>query len=179
MVQNIKPNELIEKITKELKKIPEIKPPEWAAFVKTGVNKQRPPLQNDWWYVRAAAILRTVYIKGPIGVNKLRTKYGGKKNMGYKPDKVHKSSGNIIRKTLQQLQKAGFLIEEKKGIHKGRKMTKKGKDFLKNISNQIKPTKKEPQKKQERKEKAEKKTKEEKNGKVQTPKQEKEISKIK
>ena len=139
MVQNIKPNELIEKTAIELKKIPEIKPPVWSVFVKTGVNKERPPLRNDWWYVRAAAVLRSVYLRGPMGVSKLRTKYGSKRNMGYKPDRVYKGSGNILRKILQQLEKAGLLIEEKKGVHKGRKVTKKGKEFLDNISKQIKP----------------------------------------
>ena len=139
MVQNINPTELIEKTAEELKKITELKPPIWAYYVKTGMNKERAPIRNDWWYTRAAAILRSIYILGPIGVSKLRTKYGGKKNRGHKPDKVYKSSGNIIRKILQQLEKAGFLIEEKKGIHKGRKITKKGKELLDNISKQIKP----------------------------------------
>jgi small subunit ribosomal protein S19e len=139
MVYNINPNELIEKTAIELKKIPEIKPPEWAEFVKTGVNKERPPLRTDWWYIRTAAILRSVYVLGPIGVSKLRTKYGSKRNRGYKPDKTKKSSGNIIRKALQQLSDAGFLIEEKDGVHKGRKITKKGKDFLDNIAKQISP----------------------------------------
>jgi len=139
MVQNINPTELIEKTAEELKKITELKPPVWAYYVKTGVNKERAPIRNDWWYVRTAAILRSIYILGPIGVSKLRTKYGGKRNKGHKPDRVYKSSGNIIRKILQQLEKTGFLTEEKKGIHKGRKITKKGKEFLDNISKQIKP----------------------------------------
>ena len=137
-IYDVNPNELIEKAAEELKKIPEIKPPTWAAYVKTGANKERPPLKNDWWYARTAAILRTIYILGPIGVSKLRIKYGGKRNRGHKPDKVYKSSGNIIRKVLQQLEKAGFVSEIKVGIHKGRKITPKGKSFLDKIAKQIK-----------------------------------------
>ena len=184
MVYNIDSNELIEKTALELKKIPEMKQPEWASFVKTGVNKERPPIRNDWWYVRAAAILRTIYKLGPIGVSKLRAKYGGKRNRGNKPDKVYKSSGNIIRKILQQLEKAGFLIEEKSGVHKGRKLTKKGKEFLDNISKQISPVVKIEKVKKEKikEEKAEEKVKEIKeekkeDGKIQTSKQEAETGK--
>ncbi len=128
--------ELIGKAAEELKKIPEIKPPEWAAFAKTGMHKERPPVNNDWWYMRAASILRTVYRLGPIGVSKLRTKYGGKKNRGVKKEHFFKGSGNILRKSLQQLEKAGFVKFTEKGVHKGRVITPKGKSFLDKIASQ-------------------------------------------
>jgi len=97
-IYNCDPSELIEKTSEELKKIESVKAPEWAPFVKTGVHKERPPANLDWWFVRAASILRQIYIHGPIGVSKLRTKYGGKKNRGVKPEHFFKGSGNIIRK---------------------------------------------------------------------------------
>jgi small subunit ribosomal protein S19e len=127
---DVDPSELIEKVTEKLKTMQEIKPPEWAAFVKTGVSKERPPLRKDWWYVRAASILRKVYRFGPIGVSKLRTKYGSKKNRGVKPEHFYKGSGSIIRKTLQQLENAGLLQKVEKGIRKGKVITPKGKSLL-------------------------------------------------
>ena len=129
--------ELIEKAAEELKKTPEIKPPEWAAFAKTGMHKQRPPANDGWWYLRAASVLRTVYRLGPVGVSKLRTKYGGKKNRGVKKEHFFKGSGNILRKILQQLEKAGFVKFTEKGIHKGRIITPKGKSFLDKIASQM------------------------------------------
>ena len=39
-----------------------IQSPEWSCLVKTGVHKERKPVNVDWWYVRCAAILRKVYI---------------------------------------------------------------------------------------------------------------------
>ena len=129
--------ELIEKAAEGLKKIPEIKPPDWAAFVKTGMHKERPPANNDWWYLRAASVLRTIYRLGPVGVSKLRTKYGGKKNRGVKKEHFYKGSGNILRKALQQLEKAGFVKFTEKGIRKGRVITPKGKSFLDKIAAQI------------------------------------------
>ena len=128
--------ELIEKAAEELKKTPEIKPPEWAAFAKTGMHKERPPAKNDWWYLRTASVLRTVYRLGPVGVSKLRTKYGGRKNRGVKKEHFYRGSGNILRKALQQLEKAGFVKFTEKGIHKGRIITPKGKSFLDKIASQ-------------------------------------------
>ena len=134
---DIDSQDLILKAAEELKKIPEIKPPEWAPFVKTGMHKERPPVNNDWWYVRVASVLRTVYRLGPVGVSKLRTKYGGKKNRGVKKEHFFKGSGNILRKSLQQLEKAGLVKFTEKGVHKGRVVTPKGKSFLDKIATQI------------------------------------------
>src|SRR3989344_641357 len=129
--------ELINKAAEELKKMPEIKAPEWAPFVKTGMHKEKPPVNKDWWYVRTASVLRTVYRLGPVGVSKLRDKYGGKKNRGVKKEHFYKGSGNILRKALQQLEKAGFVKYNDKGVHKGRIVTPKGRSFLGKIASQI------------------------------------------
>ena len=130
-------SELVEKASQELKKVNAVKAPSWAAFVKTGMHKERPPVKDEWWHIRAASVLRQIYRKGPIGVSKLRTTYGGKKNRGYKTEHFYKGSGNIIRKILQQLEAAGFVKKEEKNIHKGRVLTAQGKKFLDNIAAQI------------------------------------------
>jgi len=146
-------NELIDKAAEELKKIDELKPPVWAGFVKTGVHKERPPTRLDWWYVRAAAVLRTIYRMGPIGVQKLRTKYGGRHRRGHKQPKFAKASGNILRKILQQLEKARLVKKGEAGIHKGRVITAQGKKLLDEIGKaavKVKPeVKKEEPKKEE------------------------------
>ncbi len=129
-VQSVEPSTLIKKVAEELKKIDLIQPPEWAKFVKTGVFKQRPPIEEDWWYVRAASILRGVYLLGPIGTIKLRTKYGGKQNRGVKPGKFKVGSGNIIRTILQQLEKEGLVVQNKKPKKMGRVATGKGQSLL-------------------------------------------------
>ena len=136
-IHDVYPNELINKAAEELKKIEQIKPPEWAKFAKTGAHKERNPIELDWWYKRAAAVLRSVQILGPIGVSKLRTKYGGKKRRGHSPPEFRKGSGNILRKVLQQLEKAGFVKFVEKGVHKGRVITPKGKSFLDKIAVQL------------------------------------------
>jgi len=128
---------LIEEAAKELEKMDEMKAPEWAGYVKTGHFKQRPPVNSNWWHMRAAAILRSVYKLGPIGTNKLRAKYGGKKNRGVRPEHTFKGSGSIIRKILQQLEKAGLITKTAKGNHKGRVCTGKGKSLLDKIATRL------------------------------------------
>ena len=135
---DIEAQQLILKAAEELKKVPEIQPPIWAPFVKTGMHKQRAPANDNWWYMRSASVLRTIYRMGPIGVSKLRTKYGGKKNRGVKKEHFYKGSGNILRKSLQQLEKAGFVKFAEKGVHKGRIITPKGRAFLDKIAFSIK-----------------------------------------
>ena len=125
------------KLAELLKDIPEIKEPEWAKFVKTGVAKQRPPQEKDFWYKRAASILRQIYIRKVVGVNRLRTRYGSKQNRGMKPEKFKKSSGKIIRTILQQSERAGLIEKYKKseiGIRAGRILTNKGKELLEGVN---------------------------------------------
>ena len=119
-------NDLIEEVAKDLKNVAEIKPPEWSVYAKTGTHKERPPKREDWWYVRCAAVLRSVRILGPVGVQKLRTKYGGRKRRGHKTEHFYKGSGNILRKALQQLEAAGLIKKSDAGVKKGRIITPKG-----------------------------------------------------
>ena len=134
-VYDIEASKLIKKAAEELKK--QIKKPEWALFVKTGVNKERQPVDKYWWYMRAASVLRKIYMNGPVGTGKLKTKYGGRKNRGYKPEKTYKASGKIIRTVLQQLEKLELIKKVEKGVHKGRDITPKGKKFLDQLSKNV------------------------------------------
>lgn len=129
-IYSVDPNKLVEKVAESLKSVDAVKPPAWAPFVKTGTHKERVPTQEDWWYLRSAAVLRSVFKLGPIGVSKLRIKYGGKKSRGHKPEEFRKGSGNIIRKILQQLEKAELIKKGEVGVHKGRIITGKGKSIL-------------------------------------------------
>lgn len=123
-----------------------IKPPKWAYFVKTGPHKERPPDDlpdkaydgnPGWWYYRAASILRQVAIKGPIGVSRLRTRYGGIRAKGYHPGRFNKGYGKIIRTILQQLEKAE-LVKFVEVPRKGRTLTQKGLNFILEAAKEIK-----------------------------------------
>lgn len=136
-ILQVNPQQLINKTAEELKKQKLVQPTVWSIFVKTGISKERLPDNKDWWYHRAASILRTVARLGPVGTEKLRTKYGSKKNRGHKPEHFYKASGSIIRKILQQLEKAQLIKQVEKDKHKGRILTPKGTSLLGKIATAI------------------------------------------
>src|SRR5438309_473498 len=72
-------SKLIVALTERVKKLPELEVPEWAHYAKTGSHAERPPQQPDWWYVRAASLLRKLYFRGPLGLTEFETAYGGRK----------------------------------------------------------------------------------------------------
>ena len=134
-VYDIPANILIRRLAQDLKSREEITAPEWMLFVKTGAHKERAPDDPDFWYVRCASVLRKVYLNGPIGTEKLRIEYGGRKRRGVKPNKFQKGSGAIVRTVLQQLESAGFV--KKRGT-KGREMTDIGRSYMDKLSSTLK-----------------------------------------
>ena len=126
------------KLAEALRKVPEFKQPEWAGYVKTGPAKQRPVDEPDFWHKRIASILRQIYKRKAVGVSKLRTRYGSRKNNGFAPEHFMKAGGKIIRTILQQADKAGFTEitqsnRSTKSRKLGRQLTKKGIDFLESV----------------------------------------------
>lgn len=130
-VHDVDATELINKAAEKL----EIQMPEWAKFVKTGAHRERPPVQKNWWQIRAAAVLRTIYKDGPVGVSKLRSKYGGSKNRGVAPNAFRKGSGKILRVVMQQLESLNLVKKAEKG--KGRIITPAGQSFLEKVATEI------------------------------------------
>ncbi|HLD62966.1 MAG TPA: 30S ribosomal protein S19e [Candidatus Norongarragalinales archaeon] len=117
---------VIEKTAEELKKVQEIKPPEWAGLVKTSSHNERIPGTPDVWFSRCASLLYQVFKHGPVGTERLRHKYGGKTDHKVRRSHHRKAGGKTISLALQQLEKAGLIKKEKAG----RTITAKGKSVL-------------------------------------------------
>ena len=129
-------SKFIEKVAKYLKEnVDEINPPPWASIVKTGTHIQRQPQNLDWWYIRCASLLRKIYVHGPVGVEKLRAEYGGRKDYGVRPEHAAKASGAVIRKALQQLEAAGLTETFKT---RGRRVTQEGRKLLRELAEELK-----------------------------------------
>ena len=139
MIKNAPINKLIEEVASRLENDKDFKQPKWVPFVKTGVSRERPPTQKNWWYLRSASIIRKIYLDPGIGVNRLRRVYGGKKNFGSQPEHVKQGSGSIIRKSIQYLETAGYLKSEKneKGRITKRVLSDKGRDLLEQAASSI------------------------------------------
>ena len=133
---DVPPSVLIERLAKHLKEeVDEINPPSWTPFAKTGIHTQRPPRNPDWWFTRCSSLLRKIYVKGPIGIERLRSQYGGRLDRGAKPEHARKGSGAIVRKALQQLQTAGLVQPLR---NEGRVVTSEGRQLLDRLSTEIK-----------------------------------------
>lgn len=133
-VYELPAQEYNKKLSEILKNMPEFTAPEWSFFVKTGLSKTRPPQDPDFWHQRAASILRQIYVKKVVGVNRLKTRYGGRKKRGVRPEHFARASGKIIRVILQQGEKAGLLEKTKEaGKRAGRILTKQGKELLEGV----------------------------------------------
>lgn len=133
-VKYVPPRVFIEELARYLKdNVAEVKPPEWAIYAKTGSHKERVPDDPDWWYKRCASVLRKLYIHGPVGIERLRVAYGGRKDMGRARKHFGKAGGSSIRKALQQLEQAGLVARTREG----RVLTPKGQALLDSVSARI------------------------------------------
>lgn len=135
-VYEVPPEAIIQRLADHLKKrVEAVSAPSWASFVKTGAHREKPPQDPDWWYARCASILRKLYVKGPLGVSKLRNIYGGKRRRGGRPPHFRKGSGAIVRRALQQLGKAGLVQSINR---KGRDLTNEGRSLLEKMAINVK-----------------------------------------
>ena len=125
---------LIPTVAQDLRTQIGLEMPAWASLVKTGAHNERIPENEDWWWFRAASILRKLYIRGPIGVQRFRVLYGGRKNKGVKPEKFYPAGGKIIRTILKEFDRIGFTEKIDK---KGRRITPKGQAYLDKIATGI------------------------------------------
>jgi small subunit ribosomal protein S19e len=125
----------LNRLSKHLKEnIGEVTPPSWSVTSKTGSHREFPPQDRDWWYMRCASLLRKLYLHGPLGISKLRVEYGGRKRKGRRIEHVRPSGGSSIREPLQQLERAGLVMQAEK---KGRKLSKDGVSLLNKLSSQM------------------------------------------
>ena len=128
---DVPPEELIEALMQTLADEDDIEAPDWAEYTKTGVDRELPPEQEDFWARRAASLLRKVAVDGPVGVNALRSEYGtskqGTTRYRVRPHQKTKGSGNIIRTALQQLEDAGYVETSE---NDGRRITGEGRSLL-------------------------------------------------
>ena len=131
---------LIGELSARLSEVDSINPPEWSKIVKTGTHRERPPAQDNWWYIRSAAVLRKVGKLGPIGANHMAQHFGGPKDRGVKPNRAVAGSRNISRTVMQQHTTAG-LIQSKMSlsgtVNHGKVLTPAGQKMLDSVAHAV------------------------------------------
>lgn len=126
-VYDVPPELLVEVVASDLRKVERARPPAWAAFVKTGIHREKSPANADWWHTRLAAVLRKIYVKGPMGTERLAGEFGGARDAGSSPYHPRKGSRSVVRTCLTQLEALGYVQKGGKG---GRTITPKGQSYL-------------------------------------------------
>ncbi|KAL9051013.1 MAG: hypothetical protein Q9162_006278 [Coniocarpon cinnabarinum] len=131
-VRDVEAGKFIDAYAAFLKRQGKLPIPGWVDTVKTGPMKELPPQNMDWYYIRAAAIARHVYLRKTVGVGRLRKVHGAQKNRGSRPSHHVDASGSVDRKVMQSLEKIGILEQdEEKG---GRRITQAGQRDLDRIA---------------------------------------------
>ena len=86
-VKDVASHDFVIAYAAHLKRIGKIEVPKWADLVKTGTTRELAPYDPDWYYIRAAAIARRVYLRGGIGVGAFKRIFGGRMHRGTRPEK--------------------------------------------------------------------------------------------
>merc|ERR1712137_1257731 len=131
-VKDIESHKFVQAYAAFLKRQGKLPIPGWVDTVKTSHSNELPPQDIDWFYVRAAAVARHVYMRKTVGVGRLRKVHGSTKNRGSRPSHHVDASGSVDRKVMQALEKIGVLEQdEDKG---GRRITQSGQRDLDRIA---------------------------------------------
>ncbi len=123
---------LVKRASEKLReqKIPK---PAYVDYVKSGAGRDRAPTDDSFWYMRCASILRQTYANGPIGISKLRTRYGNRKRHTVAHPHHKRAGGSIIKDAFDTLEKTGYVKKTKEG----RVITEKGRSFLDKVANEL------------------------------------------
>lgn len=135
-VKDVPADEFIKAAAEFLKRQPKFDVPKYHDIVKTSVIKEFAPYDEDWFYIRAASILRKVYLRKGTGVGALKKWYGGSDGTHRGTKKAHfgTASGAIIRKAMLELEKLEMMEHCDNG---GRVITSKGRAEMDRIAGNI------------------------------------------
>merc|ERR1712199_38194 len=135
-VKDVPAADFIKAAAEFLKRQPKFDVPKYHDIVKTAVAKEFAPYDEDWFYIRAASILRKVYLRKGTGIGALKKWYGGSNGTHRGTRKAHfmTASGAIIRKAMHELEKLEMMTHSEDG---GRMITSKGRAEMDRIAGNI------------------------------------------
>jgi len=109
--------------------------PKWSTIVKTATWKEYSPYDNDWLYVRMAALARRIYLHKGLGLGALRREFGGRRRNGTRPEHRALATAGNLRWCLQELERLGLVEAEDAG---GRRIPTKGVRDIDTVASSIK-----------------------------------------
>ena len=97
--------------------------PRCSEIVKTSHGRERAPQNPDWYYIRAAAVLRAIYLRPGTGYGGLSKRFGNKKNRGSQPEITTKAARGLLHWACRSLEGLKLVT---KGKESGHIITKEG-----------------------------------------------------
>lgn len=138
-IKDCKPDVFVAKLAAHLKNERKLTPGAWTIFAKTAAAKVISPTDQDWYYIRAASMLRQAYNKGSLGTNACRNLYGCAKNGKSVPHHFSLASGKIHREILRGLVSAGYMkVEDRNDQCPRRVLSPQGKRALEQLAHSLK-----------------------------------------
>jgi len=134
-LKDVPAQQFIGALAEHLKKSGKFELPDWHDIVKTSVGRELAPLDPDWYYVRAASLLRRVYLRGGTGVGGFAKVYGSSNRITTSRPHFTRAARGLIRHILKQLE--GEDLIGKKKDQKGRFLTQKGRKDLDTLAGQV------------------------------------------
>ena len=105
--------------------------PRCAEIVKTSHGRDRAPQNNDWYYIRAAAVLRAIYLRPGTGYGGLSKRFGIKKNRGSRPEITTRAARGLLHWACRSLEGLKLV---KKGKESGHVLTPEGRKRVDTIA---------------------------------------------
>jgi len=133
-VRDVSAHDFIKAYSEHLKRSGKLEVPAWVDIVKTGTFKELAPYDPDWFYVRAAAVARHIYLRKQVGIGALQKLHGGAANRGTRPSHHATASGSVERKVVQALARIGVLEASPNG---GRRISQEGQRDLDRIASSV------------------------------------------
>ncbi|KAN0087692.1 Ribosomal protein S19e [Tylopilus felleus] len=133
-VRDISAEAFIAAYASHLKRSGKLEVPTWVDLVKTGSYKELAPYDPDWYYIRAAAVARHIYLRKDVGIGKLAKLHGGRQKRGNRPSHHGDASASVQRKICQSLEKIGVLEQTENG---GRRISQDGQRDLDRIATAV------------------------------------------
>merc|ERR1711868_260315 len=96
-VKDVNQSDYVVALAAFFKKQGKMNVPKWTDYGKTNTGRQLSPHDQDWFYIRTAAIARQLYIKGVVGVGRFSKMYGMGINNGMRPGQYRTGNGHIAR----------------------------------------------------------------------------------
>ena len=134
-VKDVDTHKFIVAYAEHLKRSGKIELPKWVEYVKTAPHKELAPYDSDWYFVRAAAVARKIYLRPGTGIGGLQKSFGGKNRRGTLKERFAKSAPGVIRSIVHDLE--SMKVVEKCARGSGRQITRTGQMDLDRIASSM------------------------------------------